>query len=105
MAIRHHIALWTICVVAPIGVHQSAINNPAINNPAISESAISESAIRDSAVNSAVRSPQSALKWRQLTEADWRGYKGGPVPAGWRFENGTLAKEAPVADLVSKDEF
>ncbi|MEO8682387.1 MAG: DUF1080 domain-containing protein, partial [Vicinamibacterales bacterium] len=35
----------------------------------------------------------------------WRGYKTETVPAGWRVVDGTLAKDAPVADIVSKDEF
>ena len=103
MTIRHHIALWTACIVTPI-VYQSAIDKSAINNSAITESAIHDSAI-NSAINSAIRSPQPAMTWRQLTESDWRGYKSSPTPAGWRFENGTLAKDAPVADIVSKDEF
>jgi Domain of Unknown Function (DUF1080) len=35
----------------------------------------------------------------------WRGYKTDRVPAGWKIVDRTLAKEAPVADIVSKDEF
>jgi hypothetical protein len=35
----------------------------------------------------------------------WRGYKSDTVPAGWRVENGTFAKDAPVGDIISKDEF
>ena len=35
----------------------------------------------------------------------WRGYKGAAIPAGWHIDHGTLAKDAPVADIVSKDEF
>jgi hypothetical protein len=61
-------------------------------------------------VTSACLAPQSATTtWRVLfdgTSLDaWRGYKSAAVPAGWRIENGTLAKDAPVADIVSKDEF
>lgn len=48
-------------------------------------------------------------EWRVLfdgTSLDaWRGYKTPTVPAGWRIVDGTLAKDAPVADIVSKDEF
>ena len=48
-------------------------------------------------------------EWRVLfngTSLDaWRGYKGATVPTGWRVENGTLTKNAPVADIVSKDQF
>ena len=36
---------------------------------------------------------------------NWKGYKTDVVPTGWKVENGTLAKDAPVADIVSKDEF
>src|SRR5206468_12265858 len=36
---------------------------------------------------------------------DWRGYKTDAVPEGWKIENGTLAKDTPVADIVSRDEF
>jgi hypothetical protein len=47
--------------------------------------------------------------WRVLFDGKsldhWRGYKGAAVPSGWRVENGMLAKDAPVADIVSKDEF
>lgn len=47
--------------------------------------------------------------WRPLFDgkstAGWRGYKSQEVPAGWRVENGTLAKSKPVDDIVSKDQF
>lgn len=35
----------------------------------------------------------------------WRGYKSDTAPAGWRVENGMFAKNAPVGDIISKDEF
>src|SRR3954462_5279226 len=35
----------------------------------------------------------------------FRGYKDAAVPAGWKIADKTLAKDAPVADIVSKDEF
>lgn len=48
-------------------------------------------------------------EWRVLfdgTSLDaWRGYKTQTVPSGWRVVDGTLAKDIPVADIVSKDEF
>jgi hypothetical protein len=51
----------------------------------------------------------SVSPWQVLFDGrsldKWRGYKSQPVPSGWRVENGTLAKNEPVADLVSKDEF
>jgi hypothetical protein len=59
-----------------------------------------------------IHDPQSgtaASAWKLLfdgTSLDaWRGYKGQPIPGGWRIENGALVKEKPVADIVSKDEF
>jgi hypothetical protein len=66
--------------------------------------------IAQSTMQSATRNPQSATtKWRTLfdgTSLDaWRGYKGAAIPAGWHIDHGTLAKNAPVADIVSKDEF
>jgi hypothetical protein len=35
----------------------------------------------------------------------FRGYQDTPIPSGWTIVDGTLAKDAPVADIVSKDEF
>ena len=66
--------------------------------------------IAQSTIQSAIRNPQSAMtKWRTLfdgTSLDaWRGYKGAAIPDGWHIDRGTLAKDAPVADIVSKDEF
>jgi hypothetical protein len=47
--------------------------------------------------------------WRPLFDGKsldgWRGYKAATVPSGWRVVDGTLAKDAPVADIVSKEEF
>ena len=69
-----------------------------------------QSAIAQSTIQSAIRNPQSAMtKWRTLfdgTSLDaWRGYKGAAIPDGWHIDHGTLAKDARVADIVSKDEF
>ena len=48
----------------------------------------------------------SPSPWRVLFDGksltQWRGYKTDAVPTGWRVENGTLAKSAPV--LAVKDE-
>ena len=56
--------------------------------------------------------PQSSTRssgWKILFDGKsldaWRGYKSDTVPDGWRIENGTLTKDQPVKDLVSKDEF
>ena len=47
--------------------------------------------------------------WRTLFDGSsldaWRGYKGAPIPSGWHITGNTLAKDAPVADIVTKDEF
>ena len=52
---------------------------------------------------------QTKTTWRPLFDGTsmnaWRGYKTDTVPAGWHIVDGTLAKETPVADLVTKEEF
>src|SRR5882672_8460489 len=63
-----------------------------------------------SAIQSAIRNPQPAMtQWRTLFDGTslkhWRGYKTEKIPDGWHVAAGTLAKNAPVADIVSKDEF
>jgi hypothetical protein len=76
------------------------------------QSLASQSAISNqSAINnqSAISNLQSAMSWRRLFDGTslnaWRGYKSDTVPAGWKIVDGTLAKDAPVGDIVSKDEF
>ena len=65
-----------------------------------------------STIQSAIRNPQSTMTaspWRALFDGKsldaWRGYKGAPIPAGWHIADCLLAKDAPVADIVTKDEF
>src|SRR5881396_3611636 len=52
---------------------------------------------------------QPATMWRVLfdgTSLDaWGGYKTDKVPSGWQIADGSLVKDAPVGDIVSKDEF
>ncbi|HYR90866.1 MAG TPA: family 16 glycoside hydrolase [Terriglobia bacterium] len=52
---------------------------------------------------------QSSSTWRTLFDGRsldaWRGYRSDTIPAGWHIAGGTLAKEAPVADIMSKDQF
>jgi hypothetical protein len=100
MTIRSQVMIWTACITTLAANPQSA-----------TQSAI-ESATRNpqSATESATRNPQSAMSgWRVLFDGksldNWRGYKGATVPSGWHVAHGTLAKDAPVADIVSKDEF
>ena len=54
-------------------------------------------------------SQQPPSAWRPLfdgTSLDaWRGFKTDSVPTGWRIVDRTLAKETPVGDIVSKEEF
>jgi len=61
------------------------------------------------AMASACGVAQPASNWRVLFDGtslkDWKGYKTDAIPTGWKIENGTLAKDTPVADIVSKDEF
>lgn len=51
----------------------------------------------------------SAAPWRVLFDGSsldaWRGYQGKPIPSGWHITGNTLAKDVPVADIVTKDEF
>ena len=51
----------------------------------------------------------AVVPWRTLfdgTSLDaWRGYQGKPIPSGWHIAGNTLAKDVPVADIVTKDEF
>jgi 3-keto-disaccharide hydrolase len=47
--------------------------------------------------------------WRVLFDgtslAQWRGYKDEAAPAGWRIADGALVKDAPVDDLLTRDQF
>lgn len=47
--------------------------------------------------------------WRVLFDGsslnDWRGYNSDTVPPGWHIVEGTLAKERPTEDIMTKDEF
>ena len=49
------------------------------------------------------------MTWRALFDGHsldaWRGYKGAPIPTGWKISDGALTKDSPVADIVTKDEF
>jgi hypothetical protein len=51
----------------------------------------------------------AAGPWRTLFDGSsldaWRGYKGAAIPSGWHIVGNTLAKDVPVADIVTKDEF
>ena len=52
---------------------------------------------------------ERAAGWRLLFDgqslAGWRGFKSDTVPPGWRVDGGVLRKDAPVADIVSADQF
>lgn len=52
---------------------------------------------------------ERAEGWRLLfdgtTLSEWRGYKRSDIPEGWRIVDGTLTKDKPVEDIVSKGEF
>jgi hypothetical protein len=47
--------------------------------------------------------------WKTLFDgtslAAWRGYESPDVPSGWHIVDGTLAKEHPTGDIMTKDEF
>ena len=52
---------------------------------------------------------QTKTTWQVLFNCTsmnaWRGYKTDTVPVNWHIVAGTLAKETPVGDLISKKEF
>ena len=59
---------------------------------------------------SAIRNPQCQRRWRSLFDGTslnaWRGYKTDKLSRRLAHRpTGTLAKDKPVADIVSKDEF
>ena len=66
-------------------------------------------AIGAATVLGAVPAAQPEPSWRLLFDGTslqhWKGYKSDAVPSGWKIEGGALAKDSPVADIVSKDEF
>jgi hypothetical protein len=53
--------------------------------------------------------PVQPSAWQSLFDGKsitaWRGYKSSTVPAGWRVVDGTMAKEKPTGDLISKEQF
>ena len=79
-------AIWTLGLLVPVVLPPSRIESAA--GPQSSSSpALSRHLFDGSSLNA------------------WRGYKSDKIPDGWHIANGTLAKEKPVADIVSKDEF
>lgn len=62
-------------------------------------------------VSSSVSPSDRAMRgdWRPLFDGRsldaWRGYRSQTIPNAWHIANGTLAKEMPVGDIVSRDEF
>ena len=93
-------------VIAMALVAQSTINSISNQSAIRNQSAVPNP---QSSIQSAIRNPQSAMAWRVLFDGAnldaWRGYKTDKIPDGWHIAGGTLAKEKPVADIVSKEEF
>ena len=56
-----------------------------------------------------VRAHAQGGGWKPLFDgtstAAWRGYKMQEMPKGWSIVDGTLAKQGPVEDLISRDTF
>ncbi|MEO6443689.1 MAG: DUF1080 domain-containing protein [Gemmatimonadaceae bacterium] len=47
--------------------------------------------------------------WKSLMDGRsanaWRGYQATVLPAGWHVRDGTLAKDGPAADLITREQF
>jgi Domain of Unknown Function (DUF1080) len=88
MRILNYLAIFALGVLVVVCVPQSPIASTLGNH------------------QSAAASPSP---WRALFDGKsldaWRGYKTEKIPDGWHMAQGTLAKDKPVADIVSKDEF
>ena len=57
----------------------------------------------------AIAAAADSSSWHPLLEKhsapEWRGWKSEGFPDGWRVERGVLSKDAPVEDLVSKQNY
>jgi hypothetical protein len=53
--------------------------------------------------------PRAQSPWKVLFDGTsmgaFRGYKSDAMPAGWAIKDGTLAKDAPVGDIITRDQF
>jgi hypothetical protein len=53
--------------------------------------------------------PGAQSPWKVLFDGTsmgaFRGYKSDAMPAGWATRDGTLAKDAPVGDIITRDQF
>ena len=58
---------------------------------------------------SETRNPKSEIAWRPLFDgkslAAWKGYRTDKIPDGWKIANGELVKDAPVADIITREQF
>jgi hypothetical protein len=54
-------------------------------------------------------SPEAQSPWKVLFDGKsmgaFRGYKTDTMPAGWSIKDGALSKDAPVGDIISRDQF
>src|SRR2546423_14510973 len=52
---------------------------------------------------------ERAAGWRPLFDGQstngWRAYRSQTMPTGWRVTDGTLTKEQPTEDILTKDQF
>ena len=106
MRIRTRLSILTLGLSMLACIPQSTVAESAITESPI------ESAIRNpqSPIESAIRNPQSTMTgWQTLFDGKsldaWRGYKTETIPDGWRIEQGTLAKDGHVGDLISREQF
>jgi len=48
----------------------------------------------------------NAHAWHSLSDAKaWRGWESADFPQGWHLDHGTLSKEGPVDDLITREQY
>ena len=100
------VALLALAAVLPAACQPSS-GGPAAAAPASTNPPTGTAAGRQPA--GASRADAAPGVWKSLLDggalAAWRGYKSADVPPGWKLSSGVLAKERPVADIVTRDTY
>lgn len=90
-------------------VHSAVITAAGLTFGACSHSRNAAVAENRPSANSTLTEDEREAGWRSLfdgrTTAGWRGYRETGVPAGWHVVDGTLAKERPINDLITQEQY